>query len=58
MYKYTLYMEIHVHSTLALRNKKEKEGEVTHPTTAQTNKQYYIAIRTPGCPVLRTGAVG
>ena len=34
---HTLYMEIHVHSTLALRNQKEKKGEVTHPTIAQTN---------------------
>ena len=27
-----VYMEIHVHSTLAYRNKKEKKGKVTHPT--------------------------
>ena len=33
-----MYMEIHVHSTLALRNKKDKKGEVIHPTIAQTNK--------------------
>ena len=29
-----IYMEIHVHSTLALRDQKEKKGEVTHPTIA------------------------
>ena len=34
-----IYMEIDVHKhTLALRNQKEKKGEVTHPTIAQTNK--------------------
>ena len=26
-----------MHSTLAYRKKKEKRGEVTHPTIAQTN---------------------
>ena len=31
-------MEIHVHSTIASRNKNEKKGKVTHPTIAQTNK--------------------
>ena len=32
-----IYMEIHVHSTLAFR-KEKKEGKVTHQTIAQTNK--------------------
>ena len=36
-------MEIHVHSTLALRKQKEKNGKVT------------IAQGTPGYPALRTG---
>ena len=31
-------MEVHVHSTLALRNQKEKKVEKTYPTIAQTNK--------------------
>ena len=35
-------MEIHVHSTLALRKQKEKKGKVTHPTIAQTNKRTCI----------------
>ena len=38
-----IYMEIHVHSTLALRNQKEKKGEVTHPTIYSPDKQTYIA---------------
>ena len=40
--KLVIYMEIHVHSTLSLRNQKEKKGEVTHPTIAQTNKHTCI----------------
>ena len=35
-------MEIYVHSTLAFRNQKEREGEVIHPTIAQTNKHIYM----------------
>ena len=41
---YCTYMEIHVHSTLALRNQKEKKVEVTHPAIAQTNKHNYNII--------------
>ena len=32
-----LYMEIHVHSTVA-RKQKENKDKVTHPTIAQRNK--------------------
>ena len=39
MYVETMCMEIHVHSTLALRN--QKEGEVTHPPR-QTNRDTWM----------------
>ena len=29
-----IYVELHVHSTLAFRKQKEKKGKVTHPTIA------------------------
>ena len=34
-----IYMEVHVHSTLAFRKQKEKRGKVTHTTIAQTNRR-------------------
>ena len=47
-----IYMEIDVLSTLAYESKKDKKGN----PPAQTNK--HIRQWTPGCPALRTGAVG
>ena len=52
------YMEIHVHSTLALRNQKGKKGEVIYPPNHiymyihvySPDKQTYTG--TPGCPAL------
>ena len=41
LYMYIHEREIHVHGTLVLRSQKEKEGEVTHPTIAQTNKHVH-----------------
>ena len=34
---YSIYMYIIHGNTLALRNQKEKKGEVTHPSISQTN---------------------
>ena len=47
-----MYMEIHVHSTLA----KEKKGKVTHPTIAQTNK--HIIARDTWMPSLENWGGG
>ena len=45
-----------MHSTLALRNKKEKKGEVTNPTIAQTNK--HIIARDTWMPSLENWGGG
>ena len=42
-----MYMEIHVHSMLALRKQKADKFKVTHPTITQTDKTYmYIHVHT------------
>ena len=46
---YTVYMEIHVFSTLAYENKKGNQPN------HDLDKETYIG--TPGCPAFRTGAV-
>ena len=52
-------MEIHVHSTLAFRNQKEREGEVIHPTIYSSDKQAYIHVARDTCmPSLQDWARG
>ena len=48
--------QLHVH--VALRNQKEKKGEVTYPTIAQTNIHVYTVARDTWMPSLENWGGG